>query len=398
NCYYENIKNRVVLDRVDFLKNEVKYSHFFHKNTNIFMMLNSSESQHVQSNIRVPGDKNLYLVNLCLGELHSFSKAKKNGDFFEFTHQFGPTESYLFATSNKRLPNVKNKLVNTVINYNKNYRILFKNSWKFRPENLNVLPLTNWSYKLNYNRDVNPGLNYSYETFIEVEQVPEKSLLLLHDLFNQAVNGEGGGMYPIEISVNGFKLKTIDTFIRGEEEFKQNERIETVNYLGRSVLGANVANIIKKGYNRILIKTMGSLFNPLQITYPVLFVGDFSCNKGGRGWVIGKRKVDIGYGSWTEHGYPFYNGSGVYEQEFEKPGNFSSLILKLGRVEEIAWVTLNNQPIDVLPWAPSEADITPFINEGKNIIGIRVANSHTNIFKMINYPAGLVSEVCLDVY
>jgi hypothetical protein len=397
-CYNENISNRVVLDRPDFLKNEVKYCDFSQKGVRFVMMLNSSETQSIQSNVRIPGKRNLYLVNLTTGELHSFSKAKKAGEYFEFTHQFGPTESYMFAVSSTRLPNVKSSLVDIVMNRSKNYRVIFKNEWKFTAENLNVLPLTNWSYKINYNRDVNPGINCSFESFIEVEYVPTKSILLLKDLLNQPINHDSGGFHPIEISVNGYKLKEISTFLRGEEEFTGNDRIEEFNFLGRSMFKADISQIIKKGYNRVVIKTVGSLFDPISFTNPILFLGDFSLKKGNRGWVISMPVNSMNYGSWANFGYPFYYGYGLYEQVFEKPGNFSKLVLKLGRVEEVAWISVNDRPVEVLPWAPGEANITPYIVNEKNNITIRVANSHNNLMKMMNYPSGLVNEVYLDVY
>jgi hypothetical protein len=78
----------------------------------------------------------------------------------------------------------------------------------------------------------------------------------------------------------------------------------------------------------------------------------------------------------------YFSGTAVYLKLFEvskpflQPGE--KLILDLGKVGDLAEVTVNGTPAGILWNAPFRADITGLIKKGTNKIEIRVTNEWTN--------------------
>jgi len=96
---------------------------------------------------------------------------------------------------------------------------------------------------------------------------------------------------------------------------------------------------------------------------------------------------------WGVLGYPTFSGSVVYQRRVKiPPGN--NLILNLGRVEDLAVVSIDGQQIVVLAWPPyrcSLSDITP----GEHELAIEVVNAPANRNRAANLPAGLLGPVRL---
>jgi hypothetical protein len=89
--------------------------------------------------------------------------------------------------------------------------------------------------------------------------------------------------------------------------------------------------------------------------------------------------------SWTvnkDEGVKYFSGTALYRKSFEasksilQPG--STLILDLGKVGDIAEVTVNGTSAGIIWNAPFRANITGLIRKGTNIIEIRVTNEWTN--------------------
>ena len=89
---------------------------------------------------------------------------------------------------------------------------------------------------------------------------------------------------------------------------------------------------------------------------------------------------------WTERAEPgikYYSGTAAYANRFRSPEGLSgasagSVFLDLGNVLEMAEVRLNGKSLGVV-WAPPfRVDITSAIQEGENVLEIRVANQWAN--------------------
>ena len=87
--------------------------------------------------------------------------------------------------------------------------------------------------------------------------------------------------------------------------------------------------------------------------------------------------------SWTEdadEGVKYFSGTATYRKTFlldEIPGSLP-LLLDLGRVENLAEVTLNGGNLGVLWKPPFRVDISDAVREGQNRLEIKVTNLWTN--------------------
>ncbi|MEM6839042.1 MAG: glycosyl hydrolase [Cyanobacteria bacterium P01_C01_bin.120] len=69
-------------------------------------------------------------------------------------------------------------------------------------------------------------------------------------------------------------------------------------------------------------------------------------------------------------------GTATYRTEFELPASYLQdrlrLVLDLGRVHEVASITVNGQRVDELLMPPYRSDITPYVAAGNNLIEVEV--------------------------
>ena len=93
---------------------------------------------------------------------------------------------------------------------------------------------------------------------------------------------------------------------------------------------------------------------------------------------------------WADWGYPTYSGKAVYTKTFaiEQGGIY---MLDLGRVEDVAEITIDDMAPVVLPWPPylHKLELAP----GLHNIKIVVTNAPGNMFRHANLPSGLLGPV-----
>ncbi len=90
-------------------------------------------------------------------------------------------------------------------------------------------------------------------------------------------------------------------------------------------------------------------------------------------------------GSWTvsnDEGIKYFSGTAVYRKSFAAPKSWftdgSRIILDLGKVCDLAEVSVNGQSAGILWDSPFRADITGMLNKGTNTLEIKVTNQWTN--------------------
>ena len=103
-------------------------------------------------------------------------------------------------------------------------------------------------------------------------------------------------------------------------------------------------------------------------------------------------KIDV-LADWSTLGHPTFSGSAVYQRQFtiDKPGDY---LLDLGRVEDIATVTLDNLQIQVLPWPPYWCCLKA-LTAGPHDLQIEVTNAPANRNRNAHQPAGLLGPIKL---
>lgn len=103
-----------------------------------------------------------------------------------------------------------------------------------------------------------------------------------------------------------------------------------------------------------------------------------------------------GLRSWTEWpGMEHFTGKIACETEFELTERQSdgTLILDLGEVHELAWVTVNGRACGVRMWAPYRFDITSFVRAGINTLRVETANTMANHLEHARIASGLLGPV-----
>ena len=73
-----------------------------------------------------------------------------------------------------------------------------------------------------------------------------------------------------------------------------------------------------------------------------------------------------------------FSGTVVYETEFDCDKEWGCLELDLGRVESIAKVIMNGEPVRTLWCEPFQCDITPFVKQGTNKLCVEVTHTWRN--------------------
>jgi hypothetical protein len=363
-------------------------------NHTCFLLYNRSEETDRHVDIFLETNKKLFLGDIDNEELYKFPKIQQVEKGYQFDLNFQPRQLYLFVCSNQNLPSGKGHLIETQLGLDRKYRIVFKDKWTFKPDQLNVLPLTYWNMRLGGSKE-NNGFFRFYETYLEAEDVPDQLKFRLSSIVNRPIEAHGPYYKHVEIAVNGIKIKDFQPrSIYGETLWEKENAAKQQD----EDLEVDIAANIHKGYNRITVRSIGNHYAPQSIKYPPLILGNFILRRGSRGWILSKKVGELGYASWADNGFPYLSGSGIYSQVFERPNDFKKLIIKFRKVEEIAILRINNQPISTFLYEPMEVDVTNFILQGRNEISIQVFNTIDNVTKMNYRPSGLVGEVFLDVY
>lgn len=93
---------------------------------------------------------------------------------------------------------------------------------------------------------------------------------------------------------------------------------------------------------------------------------------------------------WSDWGYPTYSGKAVYTKDFEIQEN-GTYTIDLGRVEDIAEISIDNDKSQVLAWPPYRLKIK--LGAGIHTIKVTVSNSPGNMFRNADLPAGLIGPI-----
>ncbi len=386
-------------------------------NQQIFFFQNKSEHQDYFATIEMPEEKYYYLSDCTAGEVHEILDVLRKDDTCKINLNFSPRQTHFIIASGQKLsttalPKGKRHPVNVTGTMQRNYRIVLKDQWQFIPCSLNVLPLANWNTRIGLSREFG-GYSHFYETYFEVKEVPSFCILSLCGLRDTCL-GLVKGEKSVEVNVNGNRLgeqNAVDpnaVFFPVSDlqapqtapraaELRHGPR-PCMELLTKNTLSFSIKDSIHKGINRISLRTLGLVFDPLTINYPPLIAGTFAIIKGSAGWVIDTSTSMASHDSWTKYGYPYFSGSGVYKQVFEIPSDYNRLVLKFPQVSGSAGVTLNGKPLGTFMWQPMEIDITEICESKRNELSVCITNTVDNVMRMNGRPSGLTGEVFLDVY
>jgi len=113
---------------------------------------------------------------------------------------------------------------------------------------------------------------------------------------------------------------------------------------------------------------------------PLYLIGSFAVHNSS----LGKMRPQIGFGSWTKAGYPYYSGAALYAGTIVLNRIKPPVFLEADVFGGIASVKLNGQDMGCRPWRPYLFDVTDALQKGENKLEISITNSLAN---MLTQPA-----------
>ncbi len=261
------------------------------------------------------------------------------------------------------------------------YKVILKNNWQFNSNETNILPLTQWLFKVGGPKDELIGTVHYFETSFVSNILPSKLFLILD------------GVYGEKDYVN--IDKPVKIFVNNKEVDYNATRLKEAHTLYK----LDICKHIVRGENKIVIKSKGAHFSPISLNEPQFIEGDFAVRKKVNGvWVIDKTEKPLVNGNWVENGYPFYLGVGEFTQFFELDKNFKKIELKITNYDYPLEVNINGEFVQAFSAPPYECDVTKFVTEGRNKLLLMVPSSVVNIFTGIKLPEGMTGEVSFEVY
>ncbi|MBN2852381.1 MAG: hypothetical protein JXQ23_06555 [Clostridia bacterium] len=153
----------------------------------------------------------------------------------------------------------------------------------------------------------------------------------------------------------------------------------------------------------------------------IYIIGDFGVN-------VKRQLVSepdrMHFGDWALQGYLFYPGSMIYQFDYMKTSEHSEYILEIPEFSaSLIEIFINKKHAAYVPWkAKNKVDISQFLKEGNNEIGIKLvgtprnmfgpfhfANSHNRYYSSytftadakdytedyLTYPYGLFEQICI---
>jgi hypothetical protein len=101
--------------------------------------------------------------------------------------------------------------------------------------------------------------------------------------------------------------------------------------------------------------------------------------------------------SWTEQGYPFFSGTGVYRTTFEVPRDVIERrpLLQIPMTDDVVAVELNGVSLGVRLWDPYIVDPADTLNTERNELVLRVSNTPANLLNGVARPSGITGAPVL---
>ena len=157
-------------------------------------------------------------------------------------------------------------------------------------------------------------------------------------------------------------------------------------------LAADAAPALRLGWNVLEVRFKADGAPPMQD--PLRLMGGFKLTPRGRGFAVDQWRGAVlvrSLADWAHLGWPFYSGTVVYDTGFDLPRMPAGarVRLRLAGVHDLAAVSVNGQPADVLAWPPYVCDISRCVRAGRNALRLRVANSFVNFVDGEGAPAGV---------
>jgi hypothetical protein len=222
-----------------------------------------------------------------------------------------------------------------------------------------------WSYQLPAEPDRPYPIPVQYRIPFEVDAVPDRLEVVIdgfdgsaHGLF---LNGEPVTSAPVRSSIDS-QMQSVD--------------LTPLVRAGRNVLGVRL----------VIEGSTGGIVDNLKLTGTFSLAGDADA-----GYRIAAPVEELDARPWTEQGYPFLSGTGIYRRGFDVPDGFADhrWFLEVPTVDDVVEVHVNGAPAGVRLWDPYVVEITEHLRPGPNELAISTTNTLANLINAVDRPSGL---------
>ncbi|MCB0731217.1 MAG: hypothetical protein KDC88_09300, partial [Ignavibacteriae bacterium] len=218
-----------------------------------------------------------------------------------------------------------------------------------------------WQHKIQYKTN-----------YLDLNKFDEKSAFQVNYNFNISKDSDLTLLSEIKAVVERPELWTVS--INGN--LVENEKDEY--WIDKDFPKYRIGKFLQKGKNTVTINAQKmSIFAEIM---PVYILGNFIVEKNNG--VMELANGDISkLGSWKENGYDFYSNKVSYTQKYSIEKNESDLKVKLNSWNgTVAEIYVNDVKAGIISCVPQELDVTEFIEEGENIITVKIVGSLKNTF------------------
>lgn len=187
------------------------------------------------------------------------------------------------------------------------------------------------------------GDAYAASALFDIETVPE-TLELFAEL------GENEAIYVNGMPVTGFAK----THIWGVRDYT-----------------AGIRGLVGAGRNALLFTANVPAWRGPHRMPSMTLRGSFRVENGR----IAGGGPEIGPGTYTAQGYPYFSGTAIYRTEFSLEDGFRNVRLSVDTADLLE-VAVNGRPCGQYPWRPYEADITESCQAGRNALELRFSSTY----------------------
>jgi hypothetical protein len=222
-----------------------------------------------------------------------------------------------------------------------------------------------WSYQLPAEPERPYPIPVRYRIAFDVDAVPERLEVVIdgfdgsaHALF---LNGEPVRATPVRASFDS-QMQSVD--------------LTPLVRTGRNVLGVRL----------VIEEATGGIVDNLKLTGTFSLAGDVDAE-----YRIAAPVPEVDPRVWTEQGYPFYSGTGVYRRTVELPESFADhrWFLEVPMNDDVLEVHVNGATAGVRLWDPYVFELTEHLHAGTNELAISVTNTLANLINAVDRPSGL---------
>jgi len=212
-----------------------------------------------------------------------------------------------------------------------------------------------------------------YRTGFNVQDIPEHAVLL----------------------IDGFSGSSYRLFVNEEEVFDKGTRSK----IDAEIKSVDIQKYLVTGRNLIAVQLVvnrrtDGILDLLKIA------GDFALRYDSGTYVIIDKPEQVQARDWTQQGYPYFSGTGVYRFDFDLPEKYrkGKLLLEVDCGEDVLEVKLNNHRSITKPWHPYRLDITDYVKTGMNRIELKVTNTLINMLEAEEKASGLFATPVIKHY